>query len=64
MTANRVYRGALDMDQVMEELEKGKGTQFDPYLDTLFMKLINEGEISPEKTFEMFKNRDLITDIE
>ena len=48
----------------MEELEKGKGTQFDPYLDTLFMKLINEGEISPEKTFEMFKNRDLITDIE
>ncbi len=64
MTANRVYRGALDMDQVMEELKKGRGTQFDPYLDDLFMNLIETGEISPQKTFEMFKDRDLTEDIE
>lgn len=64
MTANRVYRGALDMEQVMEELRKGRGTQFDPALDDLFMKLIMDGEISPEKTFEMFQDRDLTEDIE
>lgn len=64
MTANRVYRGALDMEQVMGELEQGRGTQFDPHLDDLFMNLVEKGEISPQKTFEMFKSRDLTEDIE
>lgn len=64
MTANRVYRGALDMEQVMSELEKGRGTQFDPVLDDLFMDLVNSGEINPKKTFEMFQGRDLTEDIE
>lgn len=64
MTANRVYRGALDIKQVMHELENGRGSQFDPYLDDLFMGLIRSGEISPEKTFEMFLDRDLTEDIE
>lgn len=64
MTANRVYRGALDMDHVMQELKDGRGTQFDPYLDDLFMDLIEKGEIDPKKTFEKFRGRDLTEDIE
>lgn len=64
MTANRVYRNALDMNQVMAEFRKGRGTQFDPYLDDLFMGLIEKGEIDPKKTFEMFRGRDLTEDIE
>lgn len=63
MTADRVYRGALDMDHVISELYNGRGTQFDPHLDDIFLELINRGEISPQKTFEMFRNRDLTEDI-
>ncbi len=64
MTANRVYRGALDMDQVIEEIKKGRGTQFDPELDDIFLDLIYKGEIDPKKTFEMFRDRDLTEDIQ
>lgn len=63
MTANRVYRGALDLDQVMQELRDGRGTQFDPRLDDLFMGMIERGEIDPKKTFAEFRNRDLTEDI-
>ena len=63
MTANRVYRGALDLDQVMQELRDGQGTQFDPRLDDLFMGMIERGEIDPKKTFAEFRHRDLTEDI-
>lgn len=45
MTTNRVYRKRLDDDIVLSELKKGSGTQFDPHLDEIFIKLINEGRI-------------------
>lgn len=64
MTANRVYRGALDMDQVVDELKKGRGTQFDPELADIFLDLIYKGEIDPKKTFEMFRDRNLTEDIQ
>lgn len=64
MTANRVYRGALDMDHVVKELRDGRGTQFDPKLDDIFLKLIADGEIDPKDTFEMFRHRNLTDDIQ
>ncbi len=45
MTSNRVYRKRLHDEIVREELIKGKGTQFDPYLVDLFMELIDEGSL-------------------
>ncbi len=45
MTSNRVYRKRLQDEIVKEELIKGKGTQFDPYLVDLFMELIEEGTL-------------------
>ena len=45
MTANRVYRKHLPFDYVMEELKKGRGTQFDPKLVDIFFELIEEGSI-------------------
>ncbi|MDD6551652.1 MAG: HD-GYP domain-containing protein [Lachnospiraceae bacterium] len=64
MTANRVYRGALDMKHVVKEIEEGRGTQFDPELADIFLSLIEEGEIDPKKTFDMFRDRDLTEDIQ
>ena len=45
MTSNRVYRRRLHDDAVLEELRKGKGTQWDPELVDIFMKLIEEGAL-------------------
>lgn len=45
MTSNRVYRRRLNDDVVMEELEKGKGTQWDPELVDIFIDLIKEGAL-------------------
>ena len=45
MTSNRVYRNAMSMDRVIEELKAGAGTQFDPALVDIMLGLINSGRI-------------------
>ncbi len=45
MTSNRVYRRRLNDDVVMKELEKGKGSQWDPELVDIFVDLIKEGAL-------------------
>ncbi len=45
MTSNRVYRPAMTMDRVIEELNNGRGTQFDPELVDILLGLINSGRI-------------------
>ena len=51
MTANRVYRKRLSFDQVMKELENGRGTQFDPVLLDMFLELLGEGNIDVETLY-------------
>ena len=46
MTSNRVYRKRLNDDIVMQELEKGKGSQWDPDLVDIFVELIREGALA------------------
>lgn len=43
MTSDRAYRRALSKEVVIEELEKGRGTQFDPDMAELFIEMIKEG---------------------
>lgn len=45
MTSNRVYRDHLTNEQVMSELKKGEGTQFDPVIVKLMEQLLNDGVI-------------------
>ena len=45
MASNRVYRKRLQDEIVKEELIRGRGTQFDPYLVDQFMELLEEGEL-------------------
>ena len=52
MTSNRVYRKRLSDEQVISELEKGEGTQFDPAIAKAMEALMKEGKlknISPDK---------------
>lgn len=45
MNSNRVYRKKLTKEDITNEIEKNKGTQFDPKIADIFLKLIKEGKI-------------------
>jgi diguanylate cyclase (GGDEF)-like protein len=45
MTSTRVYRRALPVSVALEELERGAGTQFDPDVALLVVRLVREGVI-------------------
>ena len=45
MNSNRVYRNKLTMDDIINEIEKNKGKQFDPKIADIFLRLIREGSI-------------------
>ena len=52
MTANRVYRKKLDMDYVIAEIKRGRGTQFDPKLVDIMIELIESKEIDIDKLYK------------
>lgn len=45
MSSDRIYRKALSKDVIREELVKGRGTQFDPELLDVFLKLFDENKL-------------------
>lgn len=51
MTSNRVYRNHMDTDYVMNEMKRGRGTQFDPDALDAFLRLIDKGVINLEKIY-------------
>lgn len=60
MTANRVYRNKLDMDFVVEELKRGRGTQFDPKLVDIMLELIADGTINVRQLYETANTRTMV----
>ena len=46
MTARRPYKKALSVSYAVSELQKSRGTQFDPKLVDVFIRLINEEKIT------------------
>lgn len=48
MTQNRVYRKHLSMEKVLDELKKGRGTQFDPEIADIMLRLVEEGKVNPD----------------
>ena len=45
MNSNRVYRKKLTREQVLAELEKNRGTQFDPRVADVMLGLLRDGRI-------------------
>ena len=45
MNSNRVYRKKLTKEDILNEIEKNKGTQFDPKIADVFLGLIKSGKI-------------------
>ncbi|WP_313891968.1 HD-GYP domain-containing protein [Psychrobacillus sp.] len=42
MTTNRVYRGAMTIEEAVQEVKDGKGTQFNPTVVDEFLKMMSE----------------------
>ena len=55
MTANRIYRQQMDFSYVLGEMERGRGTQFDPRFVDILLKLINDGTIDLNKLYNVSK---------
>ena len=51
MTSNRVYRNHMDTDYVMNEMKRGRGTQFDPDALDAFLRLVEKGIINLEELY-------------
>ena len=50
MTSRRSYRNSMLIDEVIEEIKKCKGTQFDPEIADAFLEILNN---EPEKIKEI-----------
>jgi diguanylate cyclase (GGDEF)-like protein/PAS domain S-box-containing protein/putative nucleotidyltransferase with HDIG domain len=49
MLANRPYRRALTEAEAIQQLQRGKGTQFDPTVVDVFIQLEQSGELEPHE---------------
>ena len=45
MNSNRVYRNKLTREDIINEIEKNKGTQFDPKIADIFLKILKSGKL-------------------
>ena len=49
MSSNRVYRRHLNKDEIIEEIQQGSGTQFDPDIVSYMVDMINDGYVNVVK---------------
>lgn len=64
MTSNRSYRNALPQEVVRGEIEKGKGTQFDPYIADIMLQMIDEDKEYTMKQTDSMNRKILVVDDE
>ena len=55
MTANRIYRKQMDFSYVLGEMERGRGTQFDPQFVDILLELIRDGSINLNQIYHVSK---------
>ena len=64
MTSNRSYRYALPQKIVRDEMEKGKGSQFDPAIADIMLQMISEDEDYHMRQAEKMESNILVVDDE
>lgn len=64
MASNRSYRNALPQEVVRAEIEKGKGTQFDPFIADVMLRMIDDDIEYTMKQTESMGRRILTVDDE
>jgi len=53
MTSNRSYREVMHQEKVRSEIEKGKGSQFDPQIADIMLQMIDE-----DRTYQMKQKKE------
>ena len=51
MSANRIYRNQMDLGYVINELKKGRGTQFYPKVVDVFLSILDDRLIDLDKLY-------------
>ena len=64
MSSRRIYRNALSKDVIIEEIEKNKGTQFDPDIAEVFLKLLKEDKLDINEDYLHMNNSSELPDVE
>ncbi len=64
MTSNRSYRKALPQEVVRKEIEKGRGTQFDPAVADIMLQMIDEDSKYEMKQMDSMHRKILVVDDE
>lgn len=64
MASNRSYRNALPQEVVRAEIEKGRGTQFDPKIADIMLQMIDEDKDYQMKETDSLQRRILTVDDE
>lgn len=64
MSSKRIYRNALSPDAIIREIEKGKGTQFDPELADIFLKLLEENRLVINEDYVHMSDASDLPDVE
>lgn len=64
MASNRSYRKALPQDVIRNEIEKGKGTQFDPAIADVMLQMIDEDAEYNMKETDFLQRTILVVDDE
>ena len=52
MSSQRIYRNQLPPEKIIQELENNKGTQFDPEITDIFLKLLREDRIHVKENLD------------
>lgn len=59
ITSNRIYEKAQVKDYAINELKKGRGTQFDPYLTDVMLEILQDGfEFTDSPQFEFEEEKE------
>ena len=58
MTSNRIYRKRLNKEDVIKELDNGRGGQFDPYLVDIFIKMVKENKLQSFDSLQIDLNHE------
>ena len=62
MASNRSYRKALPQDVIRSEIEKGRGSQFDPEIADIMLQMIDEDKAYAMKETKSLHKRVLVVD--
>ena len=64
MSSRRIYRNQLPQQTIIKELAKNRGSQFDPEITDIFLKLLKEDKVHVKEDYLNMTSSDQLPDVE